>query len=138
MVSIDERGLADAEFRVAVESLCFPVELFHHLEHIRLAWIYASAFTPEESSSRMAAAVASFAAHHGAARKYHHTITLAWMRLVQQALRSEHPSADFAAFVAAHPELLDQQLLSRYFSSERLQVPDARTSWLSPDLLPLP
>ena len=72
---------SDEEFLRAFEDLSFPVDLFHHGERIRVAWLYLKSSDASRAAQRM-----SFANHHGATLKYHHTLTLAWMRLVAAAL----------------------------------------------------
>jgi hypothetical protein len=128
----------DQDFREAVESLNIANEVFHHREHIRLAWIYSCHFSQERAVSRMVQGIQAFAKHHGAAGKYHHTITVAWMRLVWHAARTAPPEQDFAAFAAAHPRLLNSRLLEYYYSKARLQSDAARHAWLEPDLRSLP
>jgi hypothetical protein len=128
----------DQQFCEAFESLKIPNEMFRHREHIRLAWIYSIHFSGEEALSRMVDGIRAFAKHHGAEAKYHHTITLAWMRLVHHAVRSAPPGGDFASFVDAHPHLLDPQLLGQYYSPEKLKSDAARHAWFDPDLRSLP
>jgi len=136
--SPDPSDWTDQEFCEAFESLKIPGEMFRHREHIRIAWIYSTHFTGEEALSRMIDGIRAFAKHHGAETKYHHTITLAWMRLVHHAVRSMPPGGEFASFVAAHPHLLDPQLLGQYYSSEKLKSDAARYAWIEPDLRSLP
>ena len=126
---------SDQDFREAFESLEIP---FHHREHIRMAWIYSRHFPQEEAVSRMVRGIQAFAKHHGAPGKYHHTITVAWMRLVRHAAFSPPPAPDFNTFAAAHPELLDPRLLEAYYSKSRLQSDAARYGWIEPDLHALP
>src|SRR5258708_2560838 len=78
---------SDEDFREAFESLKVPTEMFHHREHIHLAWIYSRQFPQEEALGRMVQGIQAFAKHHGAVSKYHHTITVAWLRLVRRAVR---------------------------------------------------
>jgi len=128
----------DQEFCEAFESLTIPNEMFRHREHIRLAWVYSTHFSGDEALSRMVDGIRAFAKHHGAEAKYHHTVTLAWMRLVRHAVRAAPPGGDFASFAGAHPHLLDPQLLGQYYSLEKLRSDAARRAWFDPDLRPLP
>jgi len=128
----------DEHFRKAFESLRIPNEMFHHREHIRLAWIYSRHFPQEQGLSLMIRGIQAFAKHHGAASKYHHTITVAWMRLVRLAVHQAPEEPDFNAFAAAHVHLFSPRLLECYYSKARLQSDAARNNWIEPDLRPLP
>jgi hypothetical protein len=128
----------DQDFREAFESLRIPNEMFQHREHIRLAWIYSRHYPQEQALARMVQGIQAFAKHHGAASTYHHTITVAWMRLIWHDARPAPPAQDFNTFAAAHPHLFHPRLLEYYYSKARLQSDAARHDWLEPDLRPLP
>ena len=128
----------DQEFREAFESLQIPSEMFHHREHIHLAWMYSCNFPQEQALARMVQGIQAFAKHHGAAAKYHHTITAAWMRLVWHAVRQSSLAPDFHTFACAHPYLFHPRLLEDYYSAARLQSDAARHAWIEPDLRSLP
>jgi len=129
---------SDEEFLRAFEDLSFPADLFHHREHIRVAWLYLKSSDATRAAERMSEGIRRFANHHGATQKYHHTLTLAWMRLVGAALVETPEGCAFEQFLAAHPELKDTKLLDKFYSKEVLQTPAARESWVEPDLQPLP
>jgi len=129
---------SDEDFLRAFEDLSFPADLFHHREHIRVAWLYLKSSDARRASERMAEGIRRFANHHGATQKYHHTLTLAWMRLVAAALVETPEGYGFEEFLAAHPELKDTKLLDRHYSKELLQSAAACEGWVEPDLLPLP
>ena len=128
----------DSEFCEAFEALKIPNELFHHREHIRLAWIYYCKLSQKEALLQVEKGIRVFAKHHGAAEKYHHTITLAWMRLVWHAARHAPNARDFQTFTAAHPELFRAERLEDYYSPAQLKSDAARRDWIEPDLRPLP
>lgn len=129
---------SDEEFLRAFEDLSFPANQFHHREHIRVAWLYLKSSDATRAAERMTAGILRFANHHGATQKYHHTLTLAWMRLVAAALVETPECHKFTQFLAEHPELADKDLLKRYYSAEVLQSNAAREGWVEPDLQPLP
>lgn len=128
----------DEDFLRAFEDLSFPVEQFHHREHIRVAWLYLKSSDATRAAERMSAGIRRFANHHGATTKYHHTLTLAWMRLVAAALVETQEGHNFMEFLAEHLELGDKELLKKYYSAELLQTTAARDRWVEPDLQPLP
>ena len=77
---------SDEDFLRAFEDLSFPADLFHHREHIQVAWLYLKTIDASRAAERMSAGIRRFANHNGATQKYHHTLTLAWMRLVAAEL----------------------------------------------------
>jgi len=129
---------SDEEFLRAFEDLSLPADLFHHREHIRVAWWYLKASDATRAAERMSEGIRRFANHHGATQKYHHTLTLAWMRLVAAALVETPEGYTFEQFLATHAELKDTKLLAKYYSKEVLQTAAAREGWVEPDHQPLP
>jgi len=128
---------SDEDFLRAFEDLSFPADLFHHREHLRVAWLYLKSFDASRAAERMTAGIRRFASHQGTTQKYHHTLTLAWMRLVAAAL-VETPEATFEEIIAAHPELCHKNLFAKYYSSKLLQSAAPREGWVEPDLQALP
>src|SRR5262245_31910471 len=91
---------------------------FDHAAHIRLALDYLSASSSfEAASDRMVETLQGKAAAAGHPEKYHHTLTLFWMRMIAR--------------------LLDKDLPLAHYSRERLASDAARLGWLEPDLRPL-
>jgi len=112
------RFVDDREFARAFENGLVGPSEFHHASHLRLALAYlAETASVDEATERMAAALRRFAAAAGHAEKYHHTLTVFWMRAVAQ--------------------LLDKDLPRRHYSAERLASEAARQSWVEPDLRPM-
>ena len=102
----------------AFESGQIPPARFHHADHLRLALAYLTdSPSIDEATARMAAGLRVFARQAGKEEKYHHTLTVVWVRLVAR--------------------LLDQQLPLAYYSPERLFSADARQRWVEPDKQPL-
>ena len=130
--------LNDNEFRRAFESCELPNSAFHHGDHIRAAWLYVRRFGVSEAESRLSEGILRFATHHGGPQKYHHTMTVAWVRLIAVAHRDTPALDRFEDFLAAHPHLLDMRALSKYYSASRLGSPAARAAWVEPDLQTLP
>jgi hypothetical protein len=137
-ISSGASAWSDQDFLRAFENLSFPAELFHHREHIRVAWLYLKSNDASRAAELMSEGIRRFANHHGATQKYHHTLTLAWMRLVAAALVETPEGHAFERFLSEHQELKDTNLLAKYYSKELLQSAGARESWVEPDLQPLP
>ena len=91
---------------------------FDHAAHLQLAIEYLrEAPSLDEATARMAATLRGKAAAAGHPEKYHHTMTVFWMRMVAR--------------------LLDKALPFAYYSPERLASDAARLAWIEPDLRPL-
>jgi hypothetical protein len=120
------------------ETCALPAEDFHHRDHIRVAWTYLRQMDYAAAEKRMSEAIRKFARFHGATAKYHHTITLVWMRLVAAALRDDQGIEDFDRFAGAHPELLDTAAPGMFYSADLLRSEAARSGWVEPDIRALP
>jgi hypothetical protein len=132
------RAWSDEDFLRAFEDLSFPAEQFHHREHLRVAWLYLNSSDATRAAERMCRGIRRFANHHGATKKYHHTLTLFWMRLVGAALVETPGGCTFDEFLAAHRELADKNFVAKYYSQALLETTAAREGWVEPDLRPLP
>jgi hypothetical protein len=114
------------------ESCALGPGAFGHREHLLVAWTYLRDAPFEDAAQRFARNLKRFASHHGAARKYHATITWAFLALLAEAM-DESPSLDFDALVAMHPNLLDARAqLAALYDRETLESERARRIPLLP------
>ena len=130
-------GAVDADEGLMHEFFAsLPGGEFRHRDHLRLAWLAVrNAEQPVEVVGR---AIRRYAEAHGAAAKYHETITAFWVRLVAHTV-SERPHIEsFESFLDAFPLLLDKHLMSHHWSDHALWSDEARAAWVEPDLQPLP
>ena len=110
--------MTDVELARALERCEVPNEGFHHADHLRVAWVYLQESASfDEAAARMESTLKARAGAAGVPEKYHHTVTLFWMRMIAR--------------------LMDKELSLSYYSSERLSSDAARLGWLEPDLRPL-
>jgi len=137
-IRLGTAALDDDALVEAFESCRLPGSQFHHADHIRLAWIYLGRMSEAEATARIEQSIRQFAAYNGVPQKYHHTMTLAWMRLVAAARGAMSREHSFEAFVERHPELFDVKALRRYYSAERLACEEAKGGWIEPDVCDLP
>ena len=106
---------------------------FPHADHVRLTILYLTRHGRDETERKLFEGLRRFAAAKGVPEKFHVTMTIAWLELVEDAIR-RHPGAlDPAALVAVCPELLNRDALLRFYTRERLMSDDARHRWVSPD-----
>jgi len=129
--------LGDEEFVRGFENCELKHGTFHHADHIRLAWIYLKRHGVSGAEERLLAGIRKMAQHAGAPQKFLYTATIAWTRLVATAQNQNPASDNFSEWARLHPELLDKNLLAKYYSPGRLETPEARSGWVEPDLAPL-
>ncbi len=113
---------------------------FTHIEHIRLAWYYLNRWDEKEAIERFSHDLRTYTAHVGVADKYHHTITVALMRLMASHFPGLNEPSNWQEFRAdAKPLFTDAyKLLGRFYSTNALNSALARSGWQEPDLAELP
>ena len=134
--SMDPHG-GDPEFRRLVDVVTAGGQRFGHRRHVQLAWLAVRHYGGAEAATeRLTAWLRQVTAAAGRPKKYHYTVSRAWVELV--AHHVARPYDDFESFAAAHPQLLDKRLLGRHYSSAVLASEAARTGWVEPDVRPFP
>ena len=128
----------DDEFLRAFESAELPNASFHHLDHVRLAWLYLRRDGPEVGGRAVVDGIRHFAAAHGAADRFHETLTRFWIAVVQHLIETFPHVRHFDELLAHYPALADKRLVHRHYSPEILSVPAARSGWVAPDVRALP
>ena len=112
---------------------------FNHAAHVRLAYVYLCANDVDASVARMKDALHAFLERNGIPEtKYHETLTRAWVMAVNHFMQSRGPSDSAAAFMTANPELLASKIMLTHYSAEVLFSPEARASFVAPDIQPIP
>lgn len=128
---------SDLLLRQQFESKALPNEAFRHREHVRLTWVYLTMESPEAVAVRLCRSLLALATSHGVAQRFHHTLTVVWVRIIESA-RRQHPDLPFDALVEVCPFLLDKDAPLAYYTREHLYSDIARQSWIEPDVKPLP
>jgi hypothetical protein len=128
---------SDLLFREQFESKTLSNDAFRHREHVRLTWIYLMLEPADQVEARLCRSLLDLATGHGVAQRFHHTLTAAWVRIIESERRS-YPDMPFDALVAACPLLLHKDAPLSYYSRDRLYSEEARQHWVEPDLKPLP
>ena len=129
--------MSDDAVLQAFEECQLDPRKFHHADHIRLAWLLIRRYGPTHAEAKLLSGIQKMAQQAGVPGKFLHTTTIAWARLVAAASRNSNSHDSFHEWLATHPELLDRDLLRRYYSPGRLESLQARHGWLEPDLKPL-
>ena len=129
--------MSDDDVLPAFEACQLDPAKFHHADHIRLAWLCVQRYGVNAAEMNLLDGIRKFAQRAGVPQKFMCTTTIAWTRLVATAQQNSPHANNFSEWMQLHPELLDSNLLARYYSPGRLETPEARTGWDEPDLAPL-
>jgi hypothetical protein len=130
--------MTDDEFLQAFMSCTLPNDQFHHRDHLRLVWLLVRRLGLEAASDAVTDGIRRFGASQGHTDKYHETMTQFWIRVVEHARQSRPEIDDFDRFLAAFPQLTDKHLPLRHWEHATMFSPVARSTWIEPDLQPLP
>ena len=128
----------DQEFLEGFEECSIPPEQWSHEAYLRMAWLYLTRHPLDQALEKICSGIRRYnMAVAGSTDQYHHTVTVAFSRLVAARLTS---AGDYAAFKAAKPDLYASHppALARFYSEEHLFSDQAKREWQDPDLAPLP
>ncbi|HXC10736.1 MAG TPA: hypothetical protein VNV61_17510 [Steroidobacteraceae bacterium] len=124
--------MTDHEFLQALESCTLPESQFGHAAHVRAAYLYLRQADFVGALDRMRRAIRNFATHLGKPDRYHETITVAYLALIQQHICERGPSDGWESFTRDNSELLDPNLLTQFYSREQIESAIARKIFLLP------
>ena len=130
-----EAKMTDAELLTLVDRLerCLLGKAeFHHRDHLAVATAYLYATDFDSALSRMRATLLRFAAHHGVPNLYHETLTRFWMSEIEKHLDRTLCLRDSVARIQA--ALADKDLPFTYYRKETLRSPEAKKTFVAPDL----
>ncbi|HTR54022.1 MAG TPA: hypothetical protein VMJ10_25185 [Kofleriaceae bacterium] len=127
--------MTDHELETSIDSLALAPAGFTHREHVQLAFAVLAA-QPDFAAAavRYRALLRRFAEAHGAAAKYHETITWAYLALIAERMHGRE-YASSAQLIADHPDLLDHRggaLARCYDIGELIASPLARAVFVLP------
>jgi type VI protein secretion system component VasK len=128
----------DSEFLRLFHEGALAGDEFRHRGHLRLAWLVLSRHPRDEAEQIVASEIRRFAVANGASNRYHDTLTRFWVRLLSHAMENATGVRSIDELLSVFPFLLDKSLPYRHWRTETFNSDPARTSWVEPDLVPLP
>jgi hypothetical protein len=136
-----KRYLCEREIEELVESFescTVPPAEFDHGAHLAVALWYLSHLPYAAAAGRMRDGLRRYTAHNNAQANYNETLTIFWLKLARHFLER----ADAARPLAERADELlaaygSSKLAFEYYSRALVQTPEAKTSWVEPDLKPL-
>lgn len=135
----------DADFLRSFEDGSLPFDRWNHRAHVKVAFLYLREHLFEQALEKMRAGIKAYNAVHqvpdGPTSGYHETTTVAFLHLIAAAMAAygeTFPTPDADSFCDTHPQLMSRHALRFFYSPARRGHPDAKTSFVEPDLAPLP
>ena len=119
--------MTDAEFLAALENRTLAEAEFDHRGHLRAAWLYLRGGSFPEALARMSTALKRYSAHMGKPDRYHETITVAYMAVINERLHAGGSRDSWGDFLRDNPDLADRRLLTHYYRPETLASATARS-----------
>jgi len=118
------------------ESCTTPKDDFPHQSHLTVAVSYLHDSGLEQATERMRKALLRFLEHHGVGQeKYNETLTIFWLRLIDNKINEL--GADLSLLELTNlliSALANSGIVFEYYSPERLNSPEAKRSWIEPEL----
>jgi hypothetical protein len=124
--------MTDREFIRALECCELAESDFGHAAHVRAAYLYLQESDFAEALGRISQAIRNYANHLGKPDRYHETITVAYLALIQQHICERGNAGGWLAFARDNVELFQPDLLRRFYSRAQLDSEMARQIFLLP------
>jgi hypothetical protein len=124
--------MGDEEFLAALEACSLSERQFGHAGHVRAAYLYSRSGDFAVALVKIRRAIQAYAASLGKADRYHETITVAYLALIRQKLYECGDPGGWRGFAQANTDLLDRNLLLKFYPQARLDSELARRTFLLP------
>lgn len=124
--------MTDQEFLRALENCELLERDFGHAAHVRAAYLYLQVSDFAGALERIRRAIRNYAMHLGKPDRYHETITVAYVALIQQHISERGNAGGWPAFARDNAELFEPDLLQRFYSRAQLDSELARRIFVLP------
>ncbi len=132
----------DETFLAEFEARRWPLEKWHHRDHLKLAYLYLLRFPLAEAAVKMREGIKAHNQARGIVDSqtsgYHETMTQAWLRLVAATIAEYGPAENADAFYERSPQLHEKKILRLFYSRELFMSPRAKREFVEPDLTGFP
>jgi outer membrane protein assembly factor BamD (BamD/ComL family) len=135
----------DAEFLRLFQTCELPFNQWTHRSHVKIAYLYLSQHDFPQALAALGPAIQRYNAANkvpeSETRGYNQTTTQALLHIIAAVMRAyakTHPAQSADEFCDKHPELMSQYVLRFFYSPQRRMHPLAKTTFIEPDLAPLP
>jgi hypothetical protein len=109
-----------------------PAADFHHADHVRAGYELLRERDFLDAATAYCGALKEMTARVGKPEIFQQTVTLAFLALIAE--RMEKTKAEsFENFADANPDLMDKQVLARWYGPDKLKTSLARRGFVLPD-----
>ncbi len=131
--------LNDQKFAHNFEFGALPPGTFTHEGHLRLAYVYLCDHDLNAAHSKLKSELQGFLQRNNVdPKKYHETMTRAWMMAVDAFMHRIGDTANFEEFKTKAAPLFSTQAMLTHYSKDRLLSEQARVEFIEPDLQSIP
>ncbi len=127
--------MTDEDFLNAFEATGLCERDFDHAAHVRAAFLLIQRHGFAHAVPLYCRALQALTRHYGVPEKYHETITIAFLALINQRL-SEMPDANWDDFCTQNADLFSGNALLTYYTPAQLAQPAARKTFQLPHRQP--
>ena len=135
----------DAELLRQFEARTLPFDQWTHRCHVKVGYLYLRELGFDHASERMRTNIKAFNAAHNRPEStgtgYSETITHFFLHLIAAEMKTDgnnHPTTSADEFCDAHPQLLSKHVIRLFYSKWQQLRPDSKSTFVEPDLMPLP
>ena len=139
------RMMDDDELLRQFESQTLPFDQWTHRCHVKIAYLYLRRHPFVEALDRMRNGIKAYNAVHHVSESptsgYNETTTHAFLKIiaaVMKAYDSTLPTSTADMFCDTHSQLMSRHVLRFFYSPQRRMRPEAKGTFVEPDLAPLP
>jgi hypothetical protein len=127
--------VTDRQFLERFEDQTLNEAEFRHGDHVRLAWLYLQRLPLSEAISVFSRGLKEFATRFGKPDRYHETITLAYLLLINERMARRPACSDWTDFATGNADLLTWKggILDSYYRPETLSADLARRVFVFPE-----
>jgi hypothetical protein len=137
--------MTDAELLASFHACTLTHEQWTHRAHVKVAYLTLRQYSFPEALAHLRDAIKKLNATHGTpetlTRGYNETTTRALLQIiaaVMHAYAEAFPVGSADEFYDTHPQLHTKHVLRFFYSPTRRMHPDAKYTFVEPDLTPLP
>lgn len=127
--------LSDEQFETEFASRNLNPSLFTHEAHLRLAYIHIKKYGQNIAETNMCNHIKAFDLHFGNGTKFHMTITIAAVRMMNHFINKQK-DLSFEELIKTYPRLIHsfKELMHQHYSFNVFADSEAKKKYLEPDL----